>query len=290
MTTTINTRAPAKINLALHVTGRRGDGFHLLDSLVVFADIGDDLSVSPSTDLTLSVAGPFAKGVPEDGQNLVMRAANLLRDLRGVTAGAEIHLVKNLPHGAGLGGGSADAAAALHALAALWDITPLSSDEALVLGADIPVCMAAPLPCLMSGIGEVVRPTPPLPPLYLVLVNPSVIIPTPEVFKMLGESIGHDNPPLDVMRDVGDFHGFAMWLLEQHNHLTQCSAEIAPEINQILGAFWGMDTCEDCDMSGSGSTCWGLFETAELAAAAAAELALEFPDWWVVATEVLRPV
>lgn len=277
----VNVFAPAKINLALHVTGQREDGYHLLESLVVFGDIGDEISVSPASHLGLTISGPMARGVPVDGHNLVLRAAHLLRKLRGVEDGADIHLVKNLPHGAGLGGGSADAAATLHALAALWDVTPLTNDEALPLGADVPVCMDAPAPCLIYGIGEIVRPAPDLPPFWLVLVNPSVHVSTPQVFEILDDMMGVDNPPLDPMQDVSSFHGFAMWLLEQHNHLTPCTAEIAPEIGQVLAAFWGIEAVEDCDMSGSGSTCWALFETQDDAGAAAQTIAADHPDWWI---------
>jgi len=279
--------APAKINLALHVTGRRADGFHLLDSLVVFGDIGDRISARISEGLSLKVTGPMAKDVPGDDSNLVLRAADLLRERRGVSQGAALTLEKHLPHGAGIGGGSADGAATIKALAELWGVAPLSADEALPLGADLPVCLAAPQPMRMRGIGDVLEAAPPLPPFWLVLVNPAVTLHTARVFTRLANSYEAEDPPLDAMPDGMDFHGFVMWLLGQANSLTKCAVDICPEVAQIISAFYALETCEDCDMSGSGSTCWGLFETRRAAEAAAQNLSAEFPAWWVKVTAIL---
>ena len=145
--------APAKINLTLHITGQRPDGYHLLDSLVVFAGLGDQIEATLSRDLTLAVSGPFAAGVPTDGRNLVLKAAEALRSARGVTLGAAIRLTKALPHAAGLGSGSSDAAATLALLAQLWNVAPLADDDpaVLALGADVPVCRHAPAPVRMRG-------------------------------------------------------------------------------------------------------------------------------------------
>lgn len=283
----ISAFAPAKINLALHVTGRRLDGLHLLDSLVVFGDIGDTITALAADTLSLSVTGPMATGVPLDEGNLVLRAAKLLHDLRDVQTGATIHLEKILPHGAGIGGGSADAAATIRALAQLWDVAPLTGLEATPLGADLPVCLCAPTPTLMRGIGDDLTPTPTLPPLWLVLVNPGIHVNTGKVFGILAEMFDSEDPPLAPMHDVSEFHDFTMWLLGQSNSLTKCTAELCPEIAEIMGTFFGIEECEDCDMSGSGSTCWGLFETRNGANAAAAKFTGDHPDWWVKAVRVL---
>lgn len=274
--------APAKINLALHVTGKREDGYHLLDSLVVFArDIGDKIEATTASDLTLAVTGPLSEGVPTDDSNLVMRAGRLLQGLRGVTSGAALTLEKHLPHGAGIGGGSSDAAAALKALADLWNVTPLTTTEALTLGADLPVCMTAPMPTRMSGIGEVLSPTANLPQLWLVLVNPGIHVDTGDIFTMLSEAYDTNSPALDPLPNALDTDSFALWLLEQQNDLTKCAAEIAPEIARIITTFWSTVDNIDSDMSGSGSTCWGLYESEADAQNAAAEMQQEFPDYWI---------
>lgn len=269
--------APAKINLTLHVTGRRADGYHLLDSLVVFGAAGDRLSFRDADRLSLTVTGPNAAGVPTDERNLVLQAAKLLDPTRG----AEITLEKHLPHGGGIGGGSADAAAAIRGLCELWDMPQPDIQKALSLGADIPVCLQGTAPIFMSGIGEVLRPAPKLPPLWLVLVNPRIAVSTAEVFTLLGEMQGTDNPAMDPLDEPLTIDTFLVWLSGQRNDLTQCAAELAPEIMQILATFWNMESCADADMSGSGSTCRGVFETEAQARAAAEQFTHDHPDWWV---------
>jgi 4-diphosphocytidyl-2-C-methyl-D-erythritol kinase len=279
--------ARAKVNLTLHVTGRRDDGYHLLDSLVVFAGIGDRLRIAPAPALSLAVTGPFADGVPTDGGNLVLRAAEALRAARGVRDGAAIVLEKDLPHGGGIGGGSADAAAALGALAALWQVAPLGADEALALGADVPVCMAGPAPQWMRGIGERVAPAQPLPPFRLVLVNPGASLPTPRVFRAgafsaEGVRTGPGAPP---PRAPG-LEAFTDWLAAQRNDLEAPALRLAPVIAEALAALRARTGCRLARMSGSGSTVWGLFETAAGARDAAASIARDRPSWWVRATGV----
>ena len=179
--------APAKINLYLHVVGRRRDGYHLLDSLVVFAGVSDRIEVAPARDLTLSVEGPFAAGLSEVRDNLVLHAARLLHEAGDVDGGARIVLHKELPIASGIGGGSADAAATLQALLQLWQLT-LAPDRlqvlALELGADVPVCLFG-RPALVSGVGEQIAPAPALPPLWLVLANPGFALSTASVFEAL---------------------------------------------------------------------------------------------------------
>ncbi len=274
--------APAKINLTLAVTGRRPDGYHELESLVVFArELGDRVAVRPAGELSLSVSGPLAAGVPTGEDNLVMRAARRLAAARGVTAGAAITLEKCLPHGGGLGGGSSDAAAAIKALAALWGVAPLEGAEALALGADLPVCLAAPVPQVMRGIGEILSPVKGLPELHLVLVNPGVHLDTGAVFRTLARLYPEETPPGEALPEAGDFEGFHGWLLGQHNALTKCAAELDDGVPEVLAALRALPDCRDADMSGSGSTCWSLFESAGAAALGAGVLAARHPGWWI---------
>ncbi|AZQ65688.1 4-(cytidine 5'-diphospho)-2-C-methyl-D-erythritol kinase [Silicimonas algicola] len=284
---TVEVFAPAKINLTLHVIGRRTDGYHLLDSLVVFArDVGDVIHVEAADRLELTVEGPFRKGVPTDETNLVVRAARHLQSLRAVQAGARLRLEKTLPHGAGIGGGSADAAAALKALALLWKVPPPTPAETLNLGADVPACMAGPAPMRMRGIGERLDPVPPLPPLWLVLVNPGRHVSTPRVFSLLGSIRGADALSMDEMRMGWDFEAFHAWLSGQGNDLTACATEEVAEIGHVLEALRSSPGCRKADMSGSGSTCWGLFKSAAAAHRAAETLAHDYPQWWVRMTAI----
>ncbi|WP_371157455.1 4-(cytidine 5'-diphospho)-2-C-methyl-D-erythritol kinase [Jannaschia sp. 2305UL9-9] len=249
--------APAKVNLTLHVTGRRADGYHLLDSLVAFADVGDDLYLSPGRGLT--VTGPFAAGVPTDDRNLILRALSL--------AGVErsVRLDKHLPHPGGIGGGSSDAAAALRVL----DVVPQTADL-LRLGADLPVCLPA-IAARMRGIGEVVEPVR-LSSLHAVLLHPGVACPTGAVFAALKttDNPGHDSMPTE--------DGVIDWLAAQRNDLERPAISVAPEIETALAALRDAGA-RIARMSGSGATCFGLFPTAQAAADGA--LALDRPGWWV---------
>lgn len=297
--------APAKVNLTLRVTGLRADGYHLLESLVVFAGVGDRLRVEPATGLSLRVSGPRAAGVPEDDSNLVLKAARRLADLRGLRAGARISLEKHLPHGGGIGGGSSDAATAVRALARLWGVAPLSAAEALPLGADVPVCLGAPAPHWMGGIGELLHPVPALPPGWLVLVNPGVAMPTPQVFRAFDATLPPAPPTVPptvpptappilppVLPEALDFVGFAAWLAGQNNDLATVltapdSPVYLPQISAILAALAALPGCAGAKMSGSGSTCWGVFATEPEARAAARVLGRAHPDWWVAAAPIL---
>ncbi|NDU99485.1 4-(cytidine 5'-diphospho)-2-C-methyl-D-erythritol kinase [Pseudoroseicyclus sp. CLL3-39] len=267
--------APAKVNLALRVTGRRADGYHELHSLAVFAGIGDELFVSPAANVTLEVDGPTAPGVPTDGSNLVLKAAEALRAARGVTAGARLRLTKRLPHGAGIGGGSSDAAAAIRGLAALWRVAPLTAAEALPLGADLPVCLAAPAPQVMAGIGERLTPAPALPPCGLLLANPGVPVPTGPVFRALSGRFGAPLPPLPP---APDFVALTDWLAAAGNDLSAPAEEVCPAITAVRSALSGAPAS---GMSGSGATCWALLPDPEAAARLAAEIARHHPDWWL---------
>ncbi len=263
--------AAAKINLTLHVTGQRADGYHLLDSLVVFADVGDMVAVAPGDGLTLSVSGPNAAGVPVDGRNLVLKAARLA----GVE-NAAIALDKHLPAEAGIGGGSSDAAATLQALnAAFGTKIPAALER---LGADVPVCFAAGA-ARMWGTGEHVQALAGFPTLPAVLVNPNIAVATPPVFKALvqkdGAPMPKELPRFDAVQDV------ALWLRGMRNDLQPPATALHPGIGAALAAL--DDTADVClqRMSGSGSTCFALYPTIEQAQLAAQQIHRAQPQWWV---------
>lgn len=278
--------APAKVNLTLHVTGQRADGYHLLDSLVVFAGVGDQISATLANSLTLTVTGPFAAGVPLDDSNLILRAARVLQRARGVTKGAALRLTKLLPLAAGIGSGSSDAATTLRLLAGLWGVAPLDPDDPLVLslGADVPVCLGAPQPARMSGIGGQLTGVPTLPSAALVLVNPRVAVPTAAVFKGL---VSRDNPPMAPMPTGWDFDGFAGWLTHQRNDLQPGAEGLAPEVGMALAKLRQLPGVAAAVMSGSGATCVGLVRDMGAARTAARAMQVAQMSWWVVPAAVL---
>lgn len=262
--------APAKINLALHVTGRRADGYHLLDSIVAFAATGDRLRVTQAAAPVLRVTGPFANAVPTGAENLCLRAAALA----GVAA--EIRLEKHLPVASGIGGGSADAAAVLRALARQGVPLPDAPER---LGADVPVCLAG-RPARMRGVGERLDPLPTLPGLAMVLVNPGLPLSTPAVFARLEQ---RENPPLPDLPAGLDPAAFIAWLRGCRNDLEAPAITLAPQIAEVLDALRAQGA-RLARMSGSGATCFGLFARPADAEAAATALAQARPGWWVVAT------
>ena len=266
--------APAKVNLFLHVTGRRADGYHLLDSLAVFAEIGDLVQASADEGLWLELAGPFGDGLRTVQDNLVMRAARALAGLRGVPARAHLRLVKELPVASGLGGGSADAAAALRALARLWAIEPADGTTAAGLGADVPVCLLGRA-ARMGGVGEVLTAAPGIPECGLLLVNPGAEVSTPAVF---AARAGGFSAPARLPPGWGDWRAMAGDLAGLRNDLQAPAMALCPEIGEVLAAVAGLPGCGLARMSGSGATCFGLF--ADAAAAAAAAAALRRPGWW----------
>jgi 4-diphosphocytidyl-2-C-methyl-D-erythritol kinase len=279
--------APAKINLYLHVVGRRDDGYHLLDSLVVFADIADEVSARPAPSLTLDVEGPFAGSLAGDaGENLVLRAARLLAGRIGVEPRASLRLVKRLPVASGIGGGSSDAAAALRVLAELWGATLGDADLAELasgLGADVPVCVAA-RPAWLGGIGERLEPAPPLPETGILLVNPLRPLATPAVFKA---RTGPFSAPARAATLPGDAGGLAAFLATRGNDLAAAAIGLMPEIALVLDRLAALPGALLARMSGSGATCFALFASAEAAAAAARRLAAEQPGWWVAPGRLL---
>ena len=270
--------APAKVNLALHVTGRRADGYHLLDSLVVFPRLGDLVEAEPAAGLSLAIDGPFARDLGAGSDNLVLRAA-LAMQRPG--AGAALRLVKSLPIAGGIGGGSSDAAATLRLLARLWQ-TPLPDTAALLrLGADLPVCLAG-RPCRMTGIGETLAPLA-LPSFWLVLVNPGIPLATAAVFSGLAS---RDNPPLTDPPGFADATTLAAYLSAQRNDLEASASALAPPLAEVLAALRSQPDCRLARMSGSGATCFGLFATGPQALAAAADLTRARSAWWIAAAPV----
>jgi 4-diphosphocytidyl-2-C-methyl-D-erythritol kinase len=266
--------ARAKVNLALHVTGRRADGYHLLDSIVVFPELGDHLEAEPARGLSLTIDGPFGRDLDAGPSNLVMRAAALF----GAGQGAALRLTKSLPIASGIGGGSADAAAALRLLARLWGVSLPSAAAVLGIGADLPVCLVGES-CRMQGIGEALTPFA-LPSFAIVLVNPGVPVPTGAVFSGLAS---HDNEGLGELPRGTDPGLLFDWLARQRNDLEAPAVAIAPPIGRMLAALKGQDGCRLARMSGSGATCFGLFATLPAALAAADTLRAAQPEWWIAA-------
>lgn len=268
--------AAAKLNLSLHVIGQRGDGYHLLDSLVGFADVGDRIRAERAEGLSLTITGPQGAGLPSGEDNLVLRAARLMPG-----AGARITLDKVLPVASGIGGGSADAAATLRALAGLYGLSLPSPQAVLSLGADVPVCLAGRA-CRMTGVGEKVTPLAhPLPQVAVVLANPGVAVATPAVFAALDR---RENPPMpEVLPPLRDLSGLVAFLRESRNDLEPAATRLAPVIARVRAALTALPGCALARMSGSGATCFGLFGTASQAEAAAAALRRAEPGWWVSA-------
>jgi len=275
--------APAKINLYLHVTGRRDDGYHLLESFVVFTEIGDRLIVEPADTLSLTIEGPFGAGLDSGGgDNLVLGAADALRTAFKISAGARIVLEKNLPVSSGIGGGSADAAAALHALSALWRLDVPASGLAeigIALGADVPVCLYA-RPAMMSGAGEVVDSTDAPPTCGVVLVNAREGVSTPAVFAArtaaFSDAQGWTTPD--------NFDDFVLSLSNRGNDLFAPARTVSPVIDQVMAALQADGQCALARLSGSGGTCFGIYRDTALADAAAKRISHEHPDWWCVST------
>jgi len=277
--------APAKINLYLHVLGRRADGMHLLDSLVVFAGIADEVSVRPADALSLVIEGPFADRLAAEEDNLVLRAARRLQTLHG-SAGAAIRLLKRLPVAAGIGGGSADAAAALKALARLWGIPathPQLRAIAAELGADVPVCLAGG-PSFVGGIGEAIEAPPALPPAWLVLANPGRALPTAAVFKARTGAFGAPGRWAEALPDAA---ALAARLRPLGNGLADAAIGLMPEIGEVLHALSRQRGCLLARMSGSGATCFGLFASQDEAHTAASRIGARNGEWWVAAAPLL---
>jgi 4-diphosphocytidyl-2-C-methyl-D-erythritol kinase len=288
------TLAPAKVNLTLRILGRRPDGFHDLESLVIFAPFGDRLALRGGSQLGLTVFGPTAASAGPLADNLVLRAAQALAArIDGLKLG-RFTLTKRLPAGAGLGGGSSDAAAALRLLAQANGLgledAPVR-EAARATGADVPVCLD-PRPRLMRGTGDILSAPLTLPKLGIVIVHPGVAVPTGPVFKALGLAPGERRaePALAIGpswraggpgKHEDEREALVGWIADHSNDLQPAAIAIAPVIADVMGAITDLPGCRLSRMSGSGSACFGLFDATRAALAAVRRLALAHPDWWV---------
>lgn len=293
MTAALTTRARAKINLTLKVVGRRADGYHELESLVAFAGVGDELSLEPAAELSLSIAGPRGAGLEADERNLVLRAAHHLAEEAGPLRWGRFHLVKRLPVASGIGGGSADAAAALRLLARLNAISPadpMLARAALRAGADVPVCLDSRAR-MMRGAGEALGPVLRLPRLFAVLVNPGIAVETAAVFRKLSldPAQGH---ALSQVQAAGSWPLVSAAALTEAlsasgNDLQPPACATAPEIAAVLESLAAIPGCRLARMSGSGATCFAIFDDCRASAVAARALRTAQPLWWIKPT-VLR--
>ena len=281
-------KAPAKVNLTLHVLGRRADGYHEIESLVAFAGVGDALSFTPGRALALTVGGPTAAAAGDTADNLVLKAARALAEqVEGLQLG-RFALSKRLPVAAGLGGGSADAAAALRMLARSSHLAPDDPrllQAARVTGADVPVCLD-PRPRLMRGIGDILSEPLDLPKLAAVLVNPGVAVPTREVFaalKLPAGSVAASPPGSATSLDATSLGATSLAdaIANGRNDLELPAIELQPVIADVLAVLRKLPGCRLSRMSGSGATCFGLFDSTAAATAAARTLRIGYPAWWV---------
>jgi 4-diphosphocytidyl-2-C-methyl-D-erythritol kinase len=265
--------APAKINLTLLVTGKRPDGYHLLDSLVVFAGAHDRLSAAPAEELTLEIGGPFGATLVSEPHNLVLRAARALAASTGRRLGAQIRLEKHLPVASGIGGGSSDAAAALRLLTRLWGV-PIPESLAATLGADVPVCLD-PRPRRMAGIGETLTAAPAIPSCGILLVNPGVALATKAVFAARTAPF---STPASFPGAWPDAAAMAADLASWGNDLQPPAIKLCPPAGTVLNTLRAVPGCRLARMSGSGATCFALFDTPAEATAAATHVSR--PAWW----------
>jgi len=293
--------APAKLNLYLHITGRRPDGYHTLDSLVAFAGLADRVTLAESPDqsgdqsaaFALAVGGPFNAGLSRGEDNLALRAARALAAAAGGGPGGalRITLEKNIPVAAGLGGGSADAAAVLAGLASLWRVDgSLPARVAAGLGADVAVCLGA-RPSFMAGIGAALGPAVALPEAAVVLVNPGVALETAAVFRAyheMGQADG-DRPRPALEPAPEDARALALALEGTANDLTPAALTLAPAIADVLAAIGAAEGCRLARMTGSGATCFGLFDHGAAARAAAQSIGGAGRQWWCWAGPLAAP-
>ena len=273
---TIRLTAPAKVNLSLNITGRRDDGYHLLDSIVVFTAFGDQIDLSPASGDSVRVSGPFAASLTAAGDNICLRALSAFREAGGEAGPLAIHIDKQIPVGAGLGGGSSDAAAMLRHLNGA-SAHPLSEEQlaavALSLGADVPVCLAGTAQ-RMQGIGEILTPLDPPPHGHLVLARPDAMLATGDVFRRWQQA-----GPSGAAPDTGSRPDR---IIAAGNDLEAAATTLVPAIGTVLVSLRDCEGIIAAQMSGSGTACFGLFEDAGVAATAAQRLADS--GLWAVAT------
>ena len=282
---TLSELAPAKINLSIKVMGRRPDGFHEIQSLVVFADCGEKLVGEMANELRLDVTGPFAGSLADEQHNLVTRAATLLGDHLELALDAHLTLEKHLPVASGMGGGSADAAAALRLLGRLYGRTVEPHQLAalaLCLGADVPVCLE-PRPAFMWGKGELIKRLADVPDFWMLLVNPGVAVSTGDVFRLLNAQETVETAVSPPLPHWSDLDALVEWLAAQGNDLEGPARKIAPVIGDVIAAIAETGGCRLARMSGSGATCFGIYGDEKSALAAEAAIKAVHPEWWSVA-------
>jgi 4-diphosphocytidyl-2-C-methyl-D-erythritol kinase len=287
--------APAKINLYLHITGKLDNGYHMLDSLVSFTDVGDQVEIEPATDFEFRVKGPYAAGFgPKEldysphSSNLVVQAAWALAQAAQKVPNVRVTLTKNLPLASGLGGGSSDAAAVIWGLLEWWNLsTQAHYLPGLMarLGADVPVCLSCKA-TRVRGIGDILDPVPQMPEIPIVLVHPGKPCPTPEVF---ARYTGQFKETLTLPQSFDTFDSLTTFLRQQDNDLYKSAYEVVPEINNVINVLSVQKGCALARLSGAGATCFGLFIDEHAARGAAKTIAMENPDWWVKAGWLNRP-
>ena len=276
--------APAKINLYLNITGQRINDYHELDSLIAFASHGDQIVVKKCDHFRLEASGPFSETLPPSNENLVIKAAKELAMGTNYESGACIKLIKNLPVSSGIGGGSADAAATLRALNELWETNLQNKDlmiMALRLGADVPVCLLSKT-ARISGIGDKVSRVSGLPKCGILLVNPGIPISTVNVFQLRQGDFSNQVqiPKMENREALFDF------LSHQKNDLQDAAIKIAPKIKEVLKILTDDPNCRLARLSGSGGTCFGLYEDEPTALFAAESMSGYFSDWWIQPTRI----
>ncbi|WOF73141.1 4-(cytidine 5'-diphospho)-2-C-methyl-D-erythritol kinase [Parvibaculaceae bacterium PLY_AMNH_Bact1] len=279
--------ANAKINLSLKVKGRLPNGYHQLESLVVFASVADRITCNDADALGLEISGPFADQLIDEKNNLVLNAARVFAGALGRDPSVKFELEKNLPIASGIGGGSADAAAALRAMMRLWG-DPVGSIDgiALQLGADVPVCVRK-RPSFMTGVGESIRAVPRLPEIHAVLANPGIGVSTADVFQHLQAGPVDGPERLPLLPGVETLDLLVLWLEENGNDLEVPAMDIAPAIKTVIDELKATAGCRLARMSGSGATCFALYDNPFDSAEAAATLKKKHIDWWVTATRFL---
>jgi len=281
--------APAKINLSLHVIGQTPKGYHQLQGLTVFTKLSDELTAREAKQDRLAITGPFAKALSGEGSNIILKALDLFRHHwpKSLPEGLDITLEKMLPVAAGIGGGSADAAAALR-MAARLSQTDISIAElaevALELGADVPMCLFSRT-CIIGGVGEKVQIVDPFPKLQLVLANPGIGVPTAQIFRLLKSKKNPVMPPLPT--HVEHSAALALWLQDTRNDLEIPAIELVPQIADLTREMGKLSGCILSRMSGSGATIFGVFGAEKQAMSAAKQMHQKFPNFWVAQSPIM---
>lgn len=292
---TLTIFAPAKLNLFLHITKRLSNGYHALDSLVAFADIGDIITIESAPSFSFHVKGPFADSFKEEecsaflnGENLVIKAARSLSQVADHSLNIKITLTKNLPLSSGLGGGSSDAAATIWGLQELWNL-PHDADYIIPLmtklGADVPVCLNC-RPTIMQGVGDILLPAPTMPEIPLLLINPMISCATQDIFL---HHNGTFKKKTSLPKSFNSVFDLAETLRTLENDLFEPALNLIPKIGNVINALNAQEHCLFSRMSGSGASCFGLFETIEHAENTAEKISAENPDWWVKTGFLNRP-